>query len=63
VVRHYWCQLHGLVQLELAGYLAATPADLRELLRNFAIGAGDSPAAATAALARLAGAPDQPVNA
>ncbi|MDT0344040.1 TetR/AcrR family transcriptional regulator [Streptomyces litchfieldiae] len=52
VTRHLWCQMHGLTQLERAGYFA--PAFIPEgypylegQLRDFAVGAGDTLEAAT----------------
>lgn len=51
-----WCQLHGLAQLERAGYFTGprTPDEtLRALVRDFAIGAGDDPEAAARSLRTL----------
>jgi AcrR family transcriptional regulator len=45
VARHMWCQLHGLVSLELAGYLPASRSgadEFRQYLQDFAVGAGDA---------------------
>ncbi|WP_461035590.1 TetR/AcrR family transcriptional regulator [Streptomyces mayteni] len=58
VTRHLWCQIHGLIQLERAGYFGpafvppGTPY-LETHLRDFAVGAGDTLEAATASVARL----------
>ncbi|KKK04507.1 TetR/AcrR family transcriptional regulator [Micromonospora sp. HK10] len=54
ITQHTWCQLHGLVSLELAGYLTSThPPDdeLRKYLRDLAIGAGDTLEQAQASIA------------
>ncbi|WP_213451974.1 TetR/AcrR family transcriptional regulator [Rhizomonospora bruguierae] len=54
VTRHLWCQLHGLVSLELTGYLTATDRsddEFRAYLRNLAVGAGDTPQQAEASIA------------
>lgn len=48
-----WCQMHGLAQLERAGYFTGprTPDEtLSALVRDFAIGQGDAVEAATASL-------------
>ncbi|MGW4239128.1 TetR/AcrR family transcriptional regulator [Streptomyces sp. NPDC004749] len=63
VVRQLWCLLHGLSDLERTGYLRADHlgggvglGDFLELvLRDFAVGAGDTVEAATASLAESAG--------
>ncbi|WP_207931059.1 TetR/AcrR family transcriptional regulator [Streptomyces sp. 8K308] len=57
VTRHLWCQMHGLIQLERAGYFGpafvppGTPY-LDTCLRDFAVGAGDTLEAATTSVAR-----------
>ena len=54
IARHMWCQLHGLVSLELAGYLTSDHSanvDFRQYLRDFAVGAGDALERAQASLA------------
>ncbi|HEX5598201.1 MAG TPA: TetR-like C-terminal domain-containing protein [Micromonosporaceae bacterium] len=57
VARHWWCQIHGLVSLELAGYLATThnEDEFHRHLRDFAIGAGDSFDQAQASLTAAGG--------
>uniref|UniRef100_UPI003670C785 TetR/AcrR family transcriptional regulator n=1 Tax=Plantactinospora solaniradicis TaxID=1723736 RepID=UPI003670C785 len=48
-----WCQVHGLVSLELAGYRPADPddhGDLRHYWRSFAVGAGDTTERAAASV-------------
>jgi AcrR family transcriptional regulator len=55
VTRHLWCQMHGLIQLERAGYFgpAFVPEGypyLEGQLRDFAVGAGDTLLAATASV-------------
>ncbi|WP_207930662.1 TetR/AcrR family transcriptional regulator [Streptomyces hainanensis] len=57
VTRHLWCQTHGLIQLERAGYFGPTLVPpgtpyLETYLRDFAVGAGDTLEAATASMAR-----------
>ncbi|NBM18783.1 TetR/AcrR family transcriptional regulator [Streptomyces sp. GC420] len=57
LVRQLWCQLHGLAQLDRARFLTAAPYGygpdevLPALLRDFAVGAGDSPREAAASVA------------
>ncbi|MEU8664106.1 TetR/AcrR family transcriptional regulator [Actinoplanes philippinensis] len=54
LTRRSWCLAHGLVSLELAGFLgdpAAGDADFRDHLTSFAVGAGDDPARARASVA------------
>ncbi|MGC4755507.1 TetR/AcrR family transcriptional regulator [Micromonospora trifolii] len=54
VTRRMWCQLHGLVSLELAGYLTSNhPSDdeFRQYLRDLAVGAGDTLEQAQASIA------------
>ncbi|GIE74572.1 TetR family transcriptional regulator [Actinoplanes philippinensis] len=54
LTRRSWCLAHGLVSLELAGFLgdpAAGDADFRAHLTGFAVGAGDDPARAQASIA------------
>lgn len=53
IARHMWCQLHGLVSLELTGYLTAdhfAEDDFRRYLRDLAVGAGDTVAQAEASI-------------
>lgn len=50
LARQLWCQFHGLVTLELAGYLPPDPQALRRFMESFAVGAGDSPSAAAASV-------------
>ncbi len=65
IARRVWCQMHGLVTLELAGYLTAGAtgdADFRAYLEDFAIGAGDDVGRAGHSVARAfreAGMPDE----
>ncbi|MEO3753901.1 TetR/AcrR family transcriptional regulator [Streptomyces sp. B6B3] len=59
ITRRLWCQLHGLLQLERAGYFDPpfVPEGypyLEGQLRDFAVGAGDDLAAATASVRRAA---------
>jgi AcrR family transcriptional regulator len=59
VTRHLWCQMHGLIQLERAGYFAAAFVPegypyLEGQLRDFAVGAGDDLTAATESVRRSA---------
>ncbi|MGC5289663.1 TetR/AcrR family transcriptional regulator [Micromonospora sp. DT231] len=54
VTRRMWCQLHGLVSLELAGHLTPNhPSDdeFRQYLRDLAVGAGDTLEQAQASIA------------
>jgi hypothetical protein len=54
IARHMWCQLHGLVSLELAGYLTSdhsADVDFRQYLRDYAVGAGDTLERAQASIA------------
>ncbi|MFI9152094.1 TetR/AcrR family transcriptional regulator [Streptomyces sp. NPDC053367] len=49
-----WCQMHGLAQLEAAGYFVgrhSADETLRGLLRDFAVAAGDRPQAAERSVA------------
>lgn len=58
VARHKWCQLHGLVSLELAGYLTSddqAEGEFRQYLRDFAVGAGDTLERAQASVIRALG--------
>ncbi|MDI6100043.1 TetR/AcrR family transcriptional regulator [Actinoplanes sp. NEAU-A12] len=60
LTRQGWCQVHGLVSLELAGFYAGPPGgdgEFRRYLVNFAVGAGDRPGAAEASVARAFAAP------
>lgn len=62
VARHLWCQLHGLVSLELAGYLTLTDQaedEFRRYLRDAAVGAGDSVERADTSVTRAFGQPNQ----
>ncbi|MDG4796073.1 TetR/AcrR family transcriptional regulator [Micromonospora sp. WMMD1082] len=63
LARHMWCQLHGLVSLERAGYINADqPADgeFRQYLRDFAVGAGDTVERAQASVTSAFGAAPGP---
>ncbi|WP_327035461.1 TetR/AcrR family transcriptional regulator [Micromonospora ureilytica] len=54
ITRRMWCQLHGLVSLELAGYFTSNhPSDdeFRQYLRDLAVGAGDTLEQAQASIA------------
>ena len=56
LTRQMWCLLHGLVSLELTGYLGTGPADdadFRQYLRDFAVGAGDTLERADASAERV----------
>ncbi|MFI1399863.1 TetR/AcrR family transcriptional regulator [Streptomyces sp. NPDC020681] len=58
-----WCQLHGLVQLDRAGYFGGAHTaeeTLSALVRDFAVGLGDSPDAATASVPGAPGASGNP---
>lgn len=62
VARHMWCQLHGLVSLELAGYLTLIDQaedEFRQYLRDFAVGAGDTVERADASVTRALGPANQ----
>lgn len=57
VARQMWCQMHGLVSLELTGYLEPTARadELRRYLRDLAVGAGDALERAEASLTQALG--------